>query len=79
MVLMMAYGLRGVSLAQFLVDDVDWQQAHIRIRAPKGDKEVVVPLMDAVGDALNRKSILSLFDSTRADKGLIRQGIESGR
>ena len=52
MVLMMAYGLRGVSVAQLLLDDVDWQHARIRIRAQKGGKEVVLPLMDSVGDAL---------------------------
>jgi integrase/recombinase XerD len=52
MVLMMAYGLRGVSVAQLLLDDIDWQCARIRIRAQKGGKEVVLPLMDAVGDAL---------------------------
>jgi site-specific recombinase XerD len=52
MVLMMAYGLRGVSVAQLLLDDIDWQRSRIRIRAQKGGKEVVLPLMDAVGDAL---------------------------
>jgi integrase/recombinase XerD len=52
MILMMAYGLRGVSVAQLLLDDIDWQRARIRIRAQKGGKEVVLPLMDTVGDAL---------------------------
>ena len=51
-VLMMAYGIRGVSAAQLLLDDVDWQHSRIRIRAQKGGKEVVVPLMQAVGEAL---------------------------
>ena len=52
MVLMMAYGLRGVSVAELLLDDIDWQRSQIRIRAQKGGKEVVLPLMDTVGDAL---------------------------
>ena len=52
MVLMMAYGLRGVSVAELLLDDMDWQRSQIRIRAQKGGKEVVLPLMDTVGDAL---------------------------
>jgi integrase/recombinase XerD len=52
MVLMMAYGLRGVSVAELLLDDMDWQRSHIRIPAQKGGKEVVLPLMDPVGDAL---------------------------
>jgi site-specific recombinase XerD len=52
MVLMMAYGIRGVSAAQLLLDDLDWQHSRIRIRAQKGGKEVVLPLMQAVGEAL---------------------------
>jgi len=52
MVLMMAYGLRGVSVAELLLDDLDWQHSRIRIRAQKGGKEVMLPLMDSVGDAL---------------------------
>jgi len=52
MVLMMAYGLRGVSAAELLLEDIDWQRSRIRIRAQKGGKEVVLPLMGAVGDAL---------------------------
>lgn len=51
-VLMMAYGIRGVSAAQLLLDDVDWQRSRIRIRAQKGGKEVVLPLMQSVGEAL---------------------------
>jgi integrase/recombinase XerD len=54
MVLMMAYGLRGVSVAELLLEDIDWQRSRIRIRAQKGGKEVILPLMDSVGDALVR-------------------------
>lgn len=54
MVLMMAYGLRAVSVAELLLDDIDWQHTRIRIRAQKGGKEVVVPLMQSVGDAVIR-------------------------
>jgi integrase len=49
---MMAYGIRGVSAAQLLLDDLDWQHSRIRIRAQKGGKEVMLPLMQAVGEAL---------------------------
>jgi integrase/recombinase XerD len=52
MVLMVAYGIRGVSAAQLLLDDLDWQHSRIRIRAQKGGKEVLLPLMQAVGEAL---------------------------
>ena len=51
-VLMMAYGLRGVSAAELLLDDIDWQHSRIRIRAQKGGKEVMLPLMGSVGDAI---------------------------
>jgi integrase/recombinase XerD len=51
-VLMMAYGIRGVSAAQLLLEDLDWQHSRIRIRAQKGGKEVLLPLMQAVGEAL---------------------------
>jgi len=51
-VLLMAYGIRAVSAAQLLLDDLDWQHARIRIRAQKGGKEVMLPLMQAVGEAL---------------------------
>jgi site-specific recombinase XerD len=54
MVLMMAYGVRGVSVAQLLLDDLDWQRSLIRIRAQKGGKEVVLPLMETVGKAVIR-------------------------
>jgi integrase/recombinase XerD len=54
MVLMMAYGLRGISVAQLLLEDINWQHSRIRIRAQKGGKEVVLPLMDAAGEALIR-------------------------
>ncbi|HVU15526.1 MAG TPA: site-specific integrase [Candidatus Didemnitutus sp.] len=52
MLLMMAYGVRGISVAELLLDDIDWQQARIRIRAKKGGKEVVLPLIKPVGDAI---------------------------
>jgi integrase len=63
MVLMMAYGLRGVSIAELLLDDIDWQRSRIRIRAQKGGKEVALPLMDTVGDALIRY-LRQRFDRT---------------
>ena len=52
LLLMMAYGLRGVSVAQLLLDDIDWPHSHLRIRAQKGGKEVLLPLLEAVGEAL---------------------------
>jgi integrase/recombinase XerD len=52
LVLMMAYGIRGISAAELLLDDIDWQHSRIRIRAKKGGKEVMLPLMPAVGEAI---------------------------
>lgn len=54
MLLMMAYGLRGLSVAHLLLEDLDWQHARLRIRAQKGGKAVVLPLLDPVGEALIR-------------------------
>jgi site-specific recombinase XerD len=51
-ILMMAYGIRGVSAAQLLLNDIDWHHSKIRIRAQKGGKEVMLPLMESVGDAI---------------------------
>ena len=42
-VLMMAYGIRGVSAAQLLLEDLDWQHSRIRIRACKGAKKSSYP------------------------------------
>ena len=50
--LLVAYGIRGVSAAQLLLDDIDWQHSRIRFRAQKGGKEVTVPLLEPVGEAL---------------------------
>jgi integrase/recombinase XerD len=52
--LMMAYGIRGISAAELLLDDIDWQQSRIRIRARKGGKEVTLPLLEPVGEAIIR-------------------------
>lgn len=52
MLVLMAYGVRAISAAQLCLDDIDWQQSKIRFRAQKGGKEVVVPLLDAVGEAI---------------------------
>lgn len=54
MILMMAYGIRGISVAELLLDDIDWPHSTIRIRAQKGGKEVVLPLLGPVGDAIIR-------------------------
>lgn len=50
--LLMAYGIRAISAAKLVMEDLDWRQAKIRFRAQKGGKEVIVPLLDAVGDAI---------------------------
>jgi integrase/recombinase XerD len=51
-ILIAAYGIRGVSAAQLLLDDIDWQRSRIRFRAQKGGKEVIVPLLEPVGEAI---------------------------
>lgn len=49
---LMGYGVRAISACQLLLDDIDWKQAKIRFRAQKGGKEVIVPLLDAVAEAI---------------------------
>jgi len=50
--LLVAYGIRGVSATQLLLEDIDWQHSRIKFRAQKGGKEVIVPLLEPVGEAL---------------------------
>ncbi len=52
MLLMMAYGIRGMSAVELRLGDIDWQRSTILIRARKGGKEVVLPLLEAVGEAI---------------------------
>jgi len=52
MIIMMAYGIRGKSVAELELEDICWPRSTIRIRAQKGGKEVIVPLLDAVGEAI---------------------------
>ena len=52
MLLMMAYGIRGKSAAELTLDDINWGRSTIRIRAQKGGKEVILPLLDAAGESL---------------------------
>ena len=52
MLLMMAYGIRGKSAAELRLEDINWQLSTIRIRAQKGGKEVILPLLEAVGEAI---------------------------
>ncbi|MEM7392358.1 MAG: site-specific integrase [Verrucomicrobiota bacterium] len=54
MLLMMAYGIRGKSAAELTLDDINWERSTIRIRAQKGGKEVILPLLEAVGEAILR-------------------------
>jgi integrase/recombinase XerD len=54
MLLMMAYGIRAISAVKLLLEDINWTSSTVRIRARKGGKEVVVPLLDAVGEAILR-------------------------
>lgn len=52
MLLMMAYGIRGMSVVELRLEDIDWQRSTILIRARKGGKEVLLPLLEAVGEAI---------------------------
>lgn len=52
LLLMMAYGMRAKQVVELLLEDISWQRSTIRIRPLKGGKEVLAPLLEAVGDAI---------------------------
>jgi integrase/recombinase XerD len=54
LLLLTAYGIRGKQAAQLVLDDINWPRSTIRIRALKWGKEVVLPLLDPVGEAILR-------------------------
>jgi integrase/recombinase XerD len=45
-------GLRVGELARLSLEDVDWRQACLRLRSPKGRRELQLPLPEEVGRAL---------------------------
>ncbi len=45
-------GLRAGEVAQLTLEDVDWRQGRLRLRAPKGRRERQLPLSAEVGAAL---------------------------
>lgn len=80
MLLLMAYGIRARQAALLTLDDVNWPASTIRIRELKGGKEVVVPLLEAVGeavlrylqkrpDSIHREVFLSVFGPHRPLSG----------
>ncbi len=52
LLVMMAYGIRGTQTAGLLLEDIQWAQSTIKIRATKGGKEVMLPLLEPVGEAI---------------------------
>ena len=52
MLLLMAFGIRGTQVASLSLDDINWQRSLVRIRAEKGGREVVLPMLDSVGEAI---------------------------
>jgi len=52
LLIMMAYGVRGKQASELLLEDIHWERSTIRIRPMKGGKEVVLPLLEPVGEAI---------------------------
>lgn len=52
--LITAYGLRAQQVVQLQLEDITWPRSLIRIRPCKGGKEVILPLLQAVGEAVLR-------------------------
>jgi site-specific recombinase XerD len=50
--LIATYGLRTSEVAALRLDDVEWRARRLRIRRPKSETPLVLPLTDAVGAAL---------------------------
>ena len=78
MLVMMAYGIRGKQAAELLLEDINWERSTIRIRAMKGGKEVLLPLLESVGEAILRylrhrpkSSLRQIFLSTKAPFGTL--------
>lgn len=86
-VLLMAYGIRAISVCRLLLEDIDWPNSKICFRAQKGGKEVVVPLLDAAVEAiiawLRHRDLRSphreVFISTRAPHGPLCSVVVSKR
>jgi site-specific recombinase XerD len=52
LLIMMTYGIRGKQAAELLLGDIHWERSTIRIRALKGGKDVELPLLESVGEAI---------------------------
>lgn len=50
--LMAIYGLRATQVVKLRLEDIHWSRSTIRIGAAKGGKEVLLPLLGPVGEAL---------------------------
>lgn len=52
--LITAYGLRAQQVVQMQLEDITWPRSLLRIAPCKGGKEVILPLLQAVGEAVLR-------------------------
>ncbi len=52
LLLLSTYGLRGIEVVRLRLEDIDWRNERIRIRARKAGNETVYPLAPSVGRAL---------------------------
>jgi integrase/recombinase XerD len=46
------YGIRGGQLCALRLEDIEWRRETIRVRAAKGGREVILPLLQPVAEAL---------------------------
>jgi len=54
LLLIAAYGLRCSEVVSLTLDDIDWRGRTLRVRQRKTKQDLVLPLTDQVGDALQR-------------------------
>ena len=81
LLLMMAYGMRGKQVAKLIMDDICWKRSTIRIRPLKGGKEVMLPLLEAVGKSIieylrhrPENTLREIFLSSKAPFGPLSSG-----
>ncbi len=52
LLLLASYGMRAGQLCALRLDDINWRRRTIRIRAAKGGRDTVLPLLVPVGEAI---------------------------
>jgi integrase/recombinase XerD len=52
LLILATYGIRGGQLCALKLEDIGWRRETLRVRAAKGGREAILPLLDPVAEAL---------------------------